>query len=154
MSDKISRTSIRTNSQFVVENKTIQKFQKETHLFCYEAQEILNISLTSSIDSNSKDLKKKKIDEGYTRLLITPFVALPYTRHRVKAKLYKRDEDKKVYNVEVAILKLQIYFLLKFEAELEIYPFEGDFERSAPILGETRLGCRFTLNNQRLKSII
>lgn len=74
-----------------------------------------------------KDKKKGTGTEGFSRVLVTPFIALPHTRHKAKVNLYEREENNKVNNKIVGLLNLEIFFLLKFKAELEIYPFYGNF---------------------------
>lgn len=70
--------------------------KKESHLFCYEAEEMLNVSFSAYMDWDVKGKKKKLLEEGYARFTITPFVVFPYTRHKVKVNLYKIDEDRRI----------------------------------------------------------
>lgn len=88
------------------------------------------------------------------KLLLTPLLEEPHTRHRIQLRMKFIDEDSGVLTEDAALVTLEIFYLLKFEAQLEIIPCEAHLKHNTAQIGQMRPCVFITLNKQRKKTMI
>ena len=65
----------------------MQRLRKEAHFFCFEAEEIMIVTLSQV---GNKKLK------GYSNILLTPFMELPHTCHSISVNMVFQERDKQI----------------------------------------------------------
>lgn len=93
------------------------------------------------------------------KVLLTPFLEEPHTRHRVNVKMkminefgkFERNEEGKIE--EAAILVIDIFFLLEFKAQLQIIPLQAHLKNNPSQIGQLEPKVFIHLNKQTKKTL-
>ena len=91
-------------------------------------------------------------------ILLTPFIEEPHTRHTVYLNMKLADKSNRLdrtslSNSETAgIVTIEVFFLMKFEAQLKIIPVQAHLKNNLAELGQLRPRVFMYLNGQVKKS--